>query len=72
MRGIVFAALTLIVGGLIGLGLEKLALLIGGQVGAALTHVYGIGIHPLSFHLNCCGFLGLVASYFILEKFVCK
>lgn len=72
MRGIVFALLTFIVGGLIGLGLEKLANLIGGQVGAALTRVYSVGIHPLSFSVTICGIVGLILGYLIIEKFVRK
>lgn len=72
MRGIVFALLTFVVGGLIGLGLEKLAAMIGGQVGSALTRVYGVGIHPLSVSVSICGVIGLVLGYLILEKFVRK
>ena len=72
MRGIVFALLTFIVGGLIGLGLEKLAAMIGGQVGAALTRVYGVGIHPISVSISICGIIGLIVGYLILEKFVRK
>lgn len=72
MRGIVFAVLTLVVGALIGLGLEKLAAMIGGQVGAALTRVYGVGIHPVSFSVTICGIIGLILGYLIIEKFVRK
>lgn len=72
MRGIVFAILTFIVGGLLGLGFEKLAALIGGQVGGALTRVYSVGIHPLSVSLSICGMVGLILGYLILEKFVRK
>ena len=72
MRGIVFALLTFIVGGLIGLGLEKLANLIGGQVGSALTRVYSVGIHPLSVSVTICGIVGLILGYLIIEKFVRK
>ena len=72
MRGIVFALLTFILGGLIGLGLEKLANLIGGQVGAALTRVYSVGIHPLSVSVTICGIVGLILGYLIIEKFVRK
>ncbi len=72
MRGIVFAVLTLVVGALIGLGLEKLAALIGGQVGGALTRVYSVGIHPVSFSVTICGVIGLILGYLIIEKFVRK
>ena len=72
MRGIVFALLTFIVGGLIGLGLEKLAAMIGGQVGAALTRVYPLGIHPISLYVTICGVIGLILGYLIIEKFVRK
>ena len=60
MRGIIFALLTFVVGGLIGLGLEKLAGMLGGEIGSALTRVYGIGIHPISLHITICGAIGLV------------
>ena len=72
MRGIVFAVLTLVVGALIGLGLEKLAALIGGQVGGALNRVYSVGIHPVSFSVTICGVIGLILGYLIIEKFVRK
>lgn len=72
MRGIIFGVLTFIVGGLIGLGLEKLAYMIGGQVGGALTKVYSIGIHPLSVSVTICGVVGLILGYLIIEKFVRK
>jgi hypothetical protein len=72
MRGIIFGLLTFIVGGLIGLGLEKLALIIGGQVGSALTRIYNVGIHPLSLNITVCGIVGLILGYLIIEKFVRK
>lgn len=72
MRGIVFALLTFIVGGLIGLGLEKLAAMIGGQVGGALTRIYSVGIHPLAISVSICGIVGLILGYLIIEKFVRK
>lgn len=72
MRGIVFAVLTLVVGGLIGLGLEWLAAFLPQQMAGALTHVYGVGIHPLSLHISICGAIGLVLGYIIISKFVRK
>ena len=72
MRGIIFALLTFVVGGLIGLGLEKLAGMLGGEIGGALTCVYGIGIHPISLHITICGAIGLVLGYLIIAKFVKK
>ena len=72
MRGIVFALLTFIVGGLIGVGLEKLSAMVGGQVGRALTHVYSVGIHPLAVSASICGIIGLILGYLIIEKFVRK
>ena len=70
MRGIIFALLTFVVGGLIGLGLEKLAGMLGGEIGSALTRVYGIGIHPISLHITICGAIGLVLGYLIIAKCV--
>ena len=72
MRGIVFAVLTLVVGALIALGLEKLASFVPQQIDAALTRVYGIGVHPLSLHVTVCGVIGLVLGYIIISKFVKK
>ncbi|MDO5765351.1 MAG: hypothetical protein Q4P84_06620 [Elusimicrobiales bacterium] len=72
MRGIIFAVLTLVVGALIGLGLEKLASFLPQQLDAALTRVYGIGVHPLSLHVTLCGIIGLVLGYIIISKFVKK
>ena len=72
MRGIIFALITFVVGGLIGLGLEKLAGMLGGEIGSALTRVYGIGIHPISLHITICGAIGLVLGYLIIAKFVKK
>ena len=72
MRGTIFALLTFVVGGLIGLGLEKLAGMLGGEIGSALTRVYGIGIHPISLHITICGAIGLVLGYLIIAKFVKK
>ena len=72
MRGIIFAVLTLVVGALIGLGLEKLASFLPQQLDAALTRVYGLGVHPLSLHVTICGIIGLVLGYIIISKFVKK
>lgn len=72
MRGIIFAVLTLIVGGLIALGLEWLASLLPSQMAGALLKVYSVGIHPLSVHINICGALGLILGYIIISKFVKK
>lgn len=72
MRGIVFTVLTLIVGGLIALGLEWLAAFLPAQMAAAFNRVYAIGIHPLSLHISICGAMGLVLGYVIISKFVRK
>lgn len=72
MRGLVFAILTLILGGVIGIGLEKLASFLPAQMASALTRVYGVGIHPLSIHVTICGAVGLIIGYLIIEKFVRK
>lgn len=72
MRGIVFAVLTLVVGAVIGLALEKLASFLPQQLDAALTRVYGLGVHPLSLHVTICGAIGLVLGYIIISKFVKK
>lgn len=72
MRGIVFAVLTLVVGGLIALGLEWLAAFLPAQMAGTLNRVYAIGIHPLSLHISICGAIGLVLGYLIISKFVRK
>ena len=68
MRGIVFALLTLVLGALIGLGLENLPQ----QLDHALTRVYTVGIHPLALCVSICGIIGLVLGYLIIAKFVRK
>ncbi|MBR2082303.1 MAG: hypothetical protein IJ876_04760 [Elusimicrobiaceae bacterium] len=72
MRGLVFAILTLILGGVIGLGLEYCANFLPNQIHFALTRVYTFGIHPISAGVTICGVLGLVFGYLIIEKFVKK
>lgn len=72
MRGIVFAVLTLIVGALIALGLEKLASFLPQQMDGALTRVYAIGVHPIALHVTVCGIIGLILGYIIISKFVKK
>ena len=72
MRGLVFAVLTFVVGGLIGLGLEKLASFLPSQMAGALTRVYGVGIHPVAINVTICGIIGLVLGYLIIAKFVKK
>lgn len=72
MRGIVFAVLTLVLGGVIGLGLEKLASFLPLEMAGALTRSYAAGIHPLGVHITICGAAGLVLGYLIVAKFVRK
>ncbi len=72
MRGLVFALLTIILGGVLGLGLEYCANFLPDKIGWALTRVYAVGIHPLSASVSICGVLGLVFSYLIIAKFVKK
>ena len=72
MKGIIFAVLTFVVGGLIGLGLEKVASLLPSQMAGALTHAYSVGIHPLAISVSLCGVIGLVLGYLIIAKFVKK
>ena len=72
MRGIVFALLTIILGGVIALGLEYCCNCLPDKIGWALTHTYGVGIHPLSASVSICGVLGLVFGYLIIAKFVKK
>lgn len=72
MRGLVFAMLTLILGGVIGLGLEYGAGFLPDKIGWELTHTYNVGIHPLSASISACGVLGLVLGYVIIAKFVKK
>ena len=72
MRGLIFCVLTLVLGGVIGLGLEKLASLLPAEMAGALTRVYGVGIHPLALHITICGLIGLVLGYLIISKFVRK
>ncbi len=72
MRGFVFAALTLVLGGVLGLGLEKLASFLPMEMANALTRTYMLGIHPLALRVTVCGAMGLVLGYLIIAKFVKK
>lgn len=72
MRGLIFAVLTLVLGGVIALGLEWLAALLPEDMAQALNHIYHIGIHPLALNITICGTLGLVSGYLIISKFVRK
>ncbi len=72
MRGLIFALLTLILGGVIALGLEYCCNFLPDKIGWAMTHTYGVGIHPLSASVSICGVLGLIFGYVIISKFVKK
>ena len=72
MKGLIFCVLTLVLGGVIGLGLEKLASFLPRELANAMTRVYGVGIHPLALRMSLCGLLGLVAGYVIISHFVRK
>ena len=72
MRGLIFAMLTLVLGGVIGLGLEKLASFLPNQMAYALVRVYHVGIHPIALDVTICGVIGLVLGFLIIEKFVRK
>ena len=72
MRGLVFALLTFIVGDVIALGMEYACNFLPDKIGWALTHTYGVGIHPISANISICGVLGLIIGYIIIAKFVKK
>ena len=72
MRGLIFCVLTFVLGGVLGLGLEKLAALLPAEMAGSLTRVYGVGIHPLAVHVTICGIIGLVLGYLIVSRFVKK
>jgi len=72
MRGLTFCFLTLILGGVLGIGLERLAGLLPAPMAGALTRIYGVGIHPLAVRITVCGLVGLIISYVIIAKFVKK
>ena len=72
MRGIVFALLTFILGGVIALGLEYCCNFLPDKIGWVFTRTYTVGIHPISATLNICGVLGLIIGYVIIAKFVKK
>ncbi len=72
MRGLVFVLLTLILGGVLALGLEYCCGFLPDKIGWALTNTYTFGIHPISATLNICGILGLIFGYLIIVKFVKK
>lgn len=72
MKGLIFTLITLVLGGVIGIGLEKLVSFLPEQMVVALTRVYTIGIHPFGVHLTVCGLIGLIFGYLIICKFVKK
>ena len=72
MKGLIFVALTLVLGGVLGIGLERLASFLPLEMASALTRLYTIGIHPLAIRVTVCGVLGLVFGYLIVSKFVKK
>lgn len=72
MRGIVFALLTFILGGVIALGLDYCCNFLPDKIGWVFTRTYTVGIHPLSASLSICGVLGLIIGYVIITKFVKK
>ena len=72
MRGLVFVLLTIILGGVTGLGLEYCTRFLPGKIGYELTRVFSLGIHPLTLSFTVCGVLGLVVAYLIIVKFVKK
>ena len=72
MRGIIFAVLTLVLGGVLGLGLEKLASFLPVEMANAQTRTYMLGIHPLALRVTICGVIGLILGYLIVAKFVKK
>ncbi len=72
MRGLVFALLTIILGGVIALGLEYCCNFLPDKIAYELTRVFSVGIHPLSASVSICGVLGLVFGYIIIAKFVKK
>ena len=72
MRGIVFALLTFIVGGVIALGLDYCCNFLPDKIGWVFMRTYTVGIHPISATLSICGLLGLIIGYVIIAKFVKK
>ena len=72
MRGIIFLVLTLVIGGVIALGLEWLAGFLPGELSRMFIQPYGVGIHPLSLDLNLCGVIGVICGYLVISKFVKK
>lgn len=72
MRGLIFALLTFILGGVIALGLEKVVSFLPNQIASVFTKVYTVGIHPLAICISICGILGLIIGYTIVSLFVKK
>lgn len=72
MRGLVFTLLTIIVGGVLGLGLEYIAHFLPDKIAYEFTRVFTIGIHPIALSVTVCGILGLVIGYVVIAKFVKK
>lgn len=73
LRSIIFVVIFFILAGLIGYGAQKLCVaLLPADFAHTLMHVYNIGVTCLSFNVNICGILGLVASFAIVSYVVKK
>ncbi|MGB2579099.1 hypothetical protein AAIR98_001018 [Elusimicrobium simillimum] len=74
MRGVIFFVLVVVLGGVLGIVIEKVAeAILTGQGLLFFVRVYGgIGVHPLSLNITVSGLIGLIAAYFIVTKFVKK
>lgn len=71
MRGIVFAVLTIVLGALLGLGIEQAAGLLPAQIAQVFTRVFShIGVHAFSINVSISGVIGLTVVYLVLVKFV--
>lgn len=63
--------LILILGALLGLGIEALAKAVfSGEALSLFTKSYALGVNALALKASLSGIIGLVASFFIVKAFI--
>ena len=73
IRSVLFVVIFFVLAALIGYGIEKLVVaVLPSDLAGGLVRVFDIGVHALSFNVNICGILGLIASYFIVSYIMKK
>ncbi|WP_428897770.1 hypothetical protein Dip518_001563 [Parelusimicrobium proximum] len=74
MKRTAFVLLIVLLGAVFGVGIEYLAkTFFSGKLLSFFVKVYGnVGVHPLSINFTMSGVLGLICSYFLIDRLVKK